>query len=68
MQEVHPHDESRCLCRSQYKLLFIPSTLSCVLGWGPDTVHLTQHSSLLRGLVKVFYFSEKSVRQLGKIS
>ena len=46
MQEVHAH-ESRCLRRRQYRLIFIPSTLSCVLGSGPDAVRLTQHSGPL---------------------
>ena len=46
MQEVHPH-ESRCLRRHQYRLIFIPSTLSCGIGSGPDTLHQTQHSSPL---------------------
>ena len=46
MQEVHPH-ESRCLRRHQYRLIFIPSTLSCGIGSGPDTLHQAQHSSPL---------------------
>ena len=46
MQEVRIH-ESRCLRRRQCSLIFISSTLSCVLGSGPDTIHLTQHSSPL---------------------
>ena len=46
MQEVHPH-ESRCLRRHQYRLIFIPSTLCCGIGSGPDTIHQAQHSSSL---------------------
>ena len=46
MQRVQPH-ESRCLRGHQYGLISIPSTLSCVLGSVPDTIHQTQHSSPL---------------------
>ena len=45
-----PHvNESRCLRRCQYRLLFISSTLSCgILGSEPDTIiYLTQHSCSL---------------------
>ena len=46
MQEIYPH-ESRCLRRRKYRLIFISSTLTCVFGSEPDTIHLTQHSSSL---------------------
>ena len=46
MQEVYPH-ESRCLRRHQYRLISIPSPLSCVLGSGSDTIHQAQHFSPL---------------------
>ena len=36
--------ESRCLRQPHFRLLFIPSTLSCVLGSGPNTIHQSQHS------------------------
>ena len=53
MKEVLPH-QSRCLQRHQYRLILIPSTVSCVLGSGPDTKHQAQHSS---PLTKPFIFS-----------
>ena len=46
MQEVHPH-ESRCLRRHQYRLIFIPCTLSCGIGSGPETLHQAEDSSPL---------------------
>ena len=54
IQGAHPH-EYWCLRRlQQYRLLFIPSTLSCVLG--PASRHDTSNSTLFQSYYQPIYF------------
>ena len=64
MQKVHPH-ESRCLRRRQYRLIFIPSTLSCALG--PASRQDKSNLTLLQSLYQSINFFHSLLRSIIKL-